>query len=49
MTYLSGNKTYPVIIPCSVFDNFELSPTIYVISDAFAVGFFFVDTPAEVC
>ena len=29
MTYLSGNKTYPVIIPCPVFDNFELSPTIY--------------------
>jgi len=29
MTYLSGNKTYPVIIPCPVFHNFELSPTIY--------------------
>jgi hypothetical protein len=29
MTYPSGNKTYPVIIPCSVFDNFGLSPTIY--------------------
>jgi hypothetical protein len=22
MTYLSGNKTHPVIIPCPVFDNF---------------------------
>jgi hypothetical protein len=24
MTYLSGNKAYPVIIPCPVFDNYEL-------------------------
>jgi hypothetical protein len=29
MTYLSGNQAYPVIIPCPVFDNYELSPTIY--------------------
>jgi hypothetical protein len=29
MTCPSGNKTYPVIIPCPVFDNYELSPTNY--------------------